>query len=162
MFQKSSPMMDTNIVQPSVAPAVSHDDAVETVVGPSVVVEGDFSSEGNIIVKGTVSGSVNTSKLLRVEEGAKIFANVKTGSAVIAGSIKGNAKVADRLELLSAGRIMGDVECKVLVVEAGAIINGKVSMGGFDGEDGRPEKKTNFGRIKTRIVDKDSGMSDPV
>jgi hypothetical protein len=32
-------------------------DEVETVVGPSVNVEGDFASEGNIVVKGTVAGS---------------------------------------------------------------------------------------------------------
>jgi cytoskeletal protein CcmA (bactofilin family) len=38
----------------------SSPDEVETVVGPSVHVEGDFASEGNIIVKGMVSGNVKT------------------------------------------------------------------------------------------------------
>lgn len=152
MFQK--PSLDTNFVQPPTA-SVDHDDAVETVVGPSVVVEGDFSSEGNIIVKGTVSGSVHTSKLLRVEEGAKIFANIKTGSAIVAGSVKGNAKVSDRLELLGSAQLIGDVECKVLVVEAGAVIQGKVVMGAAESDDGR-EKKTNYGRIKSKAAEKDT------
>lgn len=133
----------------------SQDDAVETVVGPSVVVEGDFSSEGNIIVKGTVSGSVNTSKLLRVEEGAKIFANVKAANAVVAGLIRGNAKVAERLELVSSGRIAGDVECKVFVVEAGALVNGKVAMGGIEPDEGRLEKKTGFGRMRAKVIEKE-------
>ena len=47
MFQRPSPnialsQQDNSHVSP---------DEVETVVGPSVHVEGDFSSEGNILVK---------------------------------------------------------------------------------------------------------------
>lgn len=152
MFQKpivSSPQKDDAVKK------LQGEDSVETVVGPSVVVEGDFSSEGNIVVKGTVSGSVNTSRLLRVEEGAKIFANVKAENAIVAGTIRGNAKIADRLELVGTGRIAGDVDCSTLVIEAGALVNGKVSMGGMEAEEGRPEKKMSFGRMKAKAVEKD-------
>lgn len=109
-------------------------DEVETVVGPSVNVEGDFSSEGNIIVKGTVAGSVHTSKHLSVEQGAKIMANVRAGSARISGEVKGNMKVKEVLELTSTARILGDLEVKTLIVEAGALISGKVMMPGFEAE----------------------------
>ncbi len=109
-------------------------DEVETVVGPSVNVEGDFSSEGNIIVKGMVAGSVHTSKYLSVEQGAKIMANVRAGSAQIAGEVKGNMKVKEVLELTSTARILGDLEVKTLIVEAGALISGKVMMPGFESE----------------------------
>ncbi len=107
-------------------------DEVETVVGPSVNVEGDFASEGNIIVKGTVAGSVRTSKHLSVELGAKIMANVRAGGAQIAGEVKGNIKIKESLELTSTARIMGDIEAKVLVVAAGALISGKVMMPGLE------------------------------
>lgn len=152
MFQKASP-----VVSVKEDPAAARtEDSIETVVGPSVVVEGDFHSEGNIIVKGTVSGSVHTSKLLRVEEGAKIFANIKAGNAIVAGTIRGNAKIGDRLELVGSGRIAGDAECKVLVVEAGALVNGKVSMGGMEADEGMPVKKSSISRIKAKIGEKES------
>ena len=109
-------------------------DEVETVVGPSVNVEGDFSSEGNIIVKGTVAGSVHTSKHLSVEQGAKIVANVRAGSAQVSGEVKGNMKVKEVLQLTSTARILGDLEVKTLIVEAGALISGKVMMPGFEAE----------------------------
>lgn len=118
-----------------------HQDEVETVVGPSVHVEGDFSSEGNILVKGIVSGSVKTSKLLTVEPGAKIYANVHAGNAYIAGEIKGNVKVNDKLELAASAQILGDITCSVLAVEAGALIQGKVSMGGMDMAAPKVERK---------------------
>lgn len=146
MFQKSS-----DEVVPQHGAGGEHDE-VETVVGPSVNVEGDFASEGNILVKGTVSGSVKTSKRLTVEDGAKIFANVSAGSAVISGEVRGNVSAADMLELRATARVMGDVECKVLVVEAGCLIHGRVEMAGLSGEADRGEKKRSFPRQRTRLA----------
>ena len=95
-------------------------------------VEGDFASEGNIVVKGTVSGSVFTSKHLTVEMGAKIFANVRAGSATIAGEVKGNMKIKETLELVSTSRVVGDIDVKNLKVESGALVFGKISMPGIE------------------------------
>lgn len=141
MFQKTSP--DISPLEPQ-RQAPSQTDDVETVVGPSVHVEGDFASEGNILVKGSVSGNVKTSKLLTVEHGAKILANVKAGSAHISGEIKGNVRVQDRLELSSSAQILGDITCSVLAVEPGALIQGKVSMRGIsiEGVESSVPKRT--------------------
>jgi len=121
------------------APKKQTTDSVETVVGPSVVVEGDFSSDGNILVKGTVSGNVKTAQRLTVEEGAKILANVKAGEAFISGEIKGNVRIEDRLELTETARILGDITCETLIVHAGALIHGKLVMKGL--EKAKPAKK---------------------
>jgi cytoskeletal protein CcmA (bactofilin family) len=117
-------------------------DEVETVVGPSVNVEGDFASEGNIIVKGTVAGSVHTSRHLSVEPGARITANVRAGSAQIAGEVRGNMKIKEMLELTSTARVMGDIEVKTLVIEAGALVAGKVLMPGLEAAETKRSSKT--------------------
>ncbi|MDP2684548.1 MAG: polymer-forming cytoskeletal protein [bacterium] len=133
-----------------------HDD-VETVVGPSVHVEGDFSSEGNILVKGIVSGNVRTSKLFTSEKGSRVLASVKAGSAVISGGVKGNVKIDDRLELTASAQILGDIECGVLVVEAGALIKGKVTMKGIEIEDPKSDKKPGLlGGRTSKEVEKES------
>ncbi len=123
------------------------DDTVETVVGPSVHVEGDFSSEGNILVKGSVAGNVQTSKLLTVEEGAKITANVKASEAVISGDIEGNIKVTEKIELTSTAKVLGDISCKTLSVEAGALVYGKITMKGLEKP---PAKKKALAKAVTR------------
>lgn len=123
-------------------PAHHGPDEVETVVGPSVVVEGDFASEGNILVKGTVSGSVKTARLLTVEPGAKIMANVRAGDAVIAGEVRGNVKVDQQLELTASARVLGDVQCEVLVIAGGALLQGKVSMKGLEGAEAGARRAT--------------------
>src|SRR3989339_70445 len=144
IFQKSGAKNIYNSEEPTVDPTQytsSAEDTVETVVGPSVNVEGDFASEGNIIVKGTVSGSVHTSRHLVVEAGGRIMADVRAGTAQIAGEVKGNMKVKENLELMSTARVVGDIEVKVLAVEAGALICGKIMMPGLEAES-RAMKKT--------------------
>ena len=139
MFQRPSPQIALTQEQKH-GHAPDAPDEVETVVGPSVHVEGDFASEGNIVVKGTVSGSVRTSKLLTVEKGAKIFADVKAGNAHISGEIRGNVRIA----------------CSVLVVEAGCLISGKVAMKGLTiekVEPGRTEKRRGLGTFRRRLSD---------
>lgn len=151
MFQKPSPEISLNTKEIH----SRQQDEVETVVGPSVHVEGDFSSEGNMLVKGIVSGNVRTSKLFTSEHGSKVLASVKAGNAIISGAVKGNVKVEDRLEITSTAQIAGDIECKVLVVEAGALLRGKVTMAGVEIESPKSEKKPALLRRATRTFDGD-------
>ncbi|MFH1286959.1 MAG: polymer-forming cytoskeletal protein [Candidatus Magasanikbacteria bacterium] len=150
MFQKPSQPTPDQKHSKDILP-----DEVETVVGPSVHVEGDFASEGNILVKGIVSGNVKTSRKLTVEEGAKIFANVKAGTAFISGEIQGNVRADEKLELTSTARIAGDIQCDILVVEAGALILGKVAMKDIKSELGeKPDKKKIGLRSRAKTADK--------
>lgn len=143
IFQKSTQKnISEEVEMANNMPSEPLSDEVETVVGPSVNVEGDFASEGNIVVKGTVAGSVHTSRFLSVEIGAKIMANVRAGSAKIAGEVKGNLKIRESLELTSTARVMGDIEVKVLSIEPGALLFGKVSMPGLEAGETRARAKT--------------------
>ena len=113
--------------------------AQQTIIAQGVRVEGDFNSEGSVIIEGEVAGSVKTAEHLQVGDGAKIHASVSAADAVVSGEIKGNITVQGRLELTESSRIRGDVRAQVLSVAPGAEINGKVSMG-EDAKSGR--KKT--------------------
>jgi cytoskeletal protein CcmA (bactofilin family) len=100
----------------------------ETIISAAMKVEGDLNSQGNVLIEGMVEGSLKTDKDLRVGQQAKITANVTASNAVIAGEVMGNVNVTERLELESTARVQGDINTKVLVVAAGATINGKLVM----------------------------------
>lgn len=106
---------------------VAHE--TETVIAPSVRVEGDFVSEGNVRIEGEVKGSISTERDLIVGENAKITAGVQARNAVIAGELHGNLRVFDRLELASTARIYGDIQSKVLSVAPGAMMKGQLIIG---------------------------------
>lgn len=111
-------MQDTDISGPA-----------ETVVGPSVKIQGDLNSEGNIKIEGQVSGKVQTSQSVFVVPGAKIMADVLAGNAIIGGEVQGNIKITGHLVLQSTAKINGDISCAVLRVEDGAQFTGKCAMG---------------------------------
>lgn len=101
----------------------------ETIIAASVKVEGDFTSQGNVLIEGVVEGSLKTERNLRVGEKAKINADVMAANATIAGEVRGNMNVTEKLELEPTARIFGDVKTKILTVSAGAEVNGRISMG---------------------------------
>ena len=115
----------------------------ETVVGPSVKIQGDLNSEGNIKIEGQVAGKVKTSQSVFVIPGAKIAADVVAGNAMVGGDIQGNLKISGHLVLQSTAKILGDISCTVLRVEDGAQFSGKCVMGqavNGSGKKGMAEK----------------------
>ncbi|MFC1663371.1 polymer-forming cytoskeletal protein [Patescibacteria group bacterium] len=108
---------------------------IETVIGPSVKVDGNFAGSGDVNVEGSVVGSLKTSKNLRIGESAKVKADVKAENIHLAGEIKGNVVCKGKLELTSTGRIIGNIETQTLSVQSGATFNGKCQMLDQDSKD---------------------------
>ena len=100
---------------------------VETIIGPSVKVEGDFNGDGDVIVEGIVVGNLRTKNHLRVGKDAKVRAEVNAQSAFIAGEVSGNITVESEISLTASAKIKGDITASILSVERGAKINGKYS-----------------------------------
>lgn len=101
----------------------------QTVIGAGVKVEGTFVAFGNVIVKGQVSGTLETKNDLHLEEGAFVEGDVVAKNAYLGGQIKGNIKADEQVVLYKTAQIHGDLDCKILLIEAGAIFNGQCTMG---------------------------------
>ncbi|MFH1192119.1 MAG: polymer-forming cytoskeletal protein [bacterium] len=121
----------------------TNDRDVETIIGNSVKVEGDFVGEGNVIVEGIVSGSLKTNKNLKVGARARIFANVRAANALIAGEVNGNIIADEMIELTATAKVSGDIKAKIITISAGAVFNGKCSMGDVNGKSAKGVVKNN-------------------
>ena len=112
-----------------------HDDNskdVETIIGSTVKVDGNFVGSGDVIVEGHVSGSLKTSKNLRVGAGATIKADVEAANVWVAGEIRGHVVCKGKIEVAATGKIFGNVDTQSIVVAHGAVLHGKVTMAGHD------------------------------
>lgn len=98
--------------------------SMETVIGKSVKVNGNFHGDGNIIVEGEVEGTLKTSQDLTITETANIKASMEAANIKIAGSVEGNIKCLGNLEVSETGKIIGDIETKILAISAGAVLKG--------------------------------------
>ena len=109
----------------------------ETIIGPSVKVEGDFVGQGNMIIDGVIKGSVTTNGNLRVGDQAKITADVAAANGLVSGEIHGNVRIKGDLELTESAKIFGDIEAESLCIARGAILNGKCAMGNNGGKENK-------------------------
>jgi cytoskeletal protein CcmA (bactofilin family) len=107
----------------------SDNGAPVTLIAKGVKVEGEFASQGDVVIEGEVHGTLNCAGLLTVGAEAKIKADVRAGDALVAGSIEGNVTVMRRLELEETAKIIGDVTCEVVMVKAGASLTGRMMVG---------------------------------
>lgn len=104
------------------------DGEVETIVGNSVSLEGNFKSQGSIAINGKVMGKVSTEKNIDVGEEATVKADLEGEDIIVSGKVEGNIK-ADRLEIKESGEVVGDISTKTLLISEGAKFSGNCQMG---------------------------------
>lgn len=100
----------------------------ESVVGPSVKIEGDLVSRGNLQIEGHVSGKVQTSSNLFAGENARLQASIEAQNATIAGIVEGDIKVSETLVILETGKVLGNIHCRSLGIREGAYFSGQCEM----------------------------------
>jgi len=99
-----------------------------TVIGEGLVIEGEFSSDDEVVVHGTVRGTLSAGGIVSVANGAVVEADVTSLSLSVAGNVTGNINASDRVDIQAGGRLVGDVKASRLTIADGASFKGNVDM----------------------------------
>ena len=99
-----------------------------TVIGSTISVNGDLSSEEDVSVQGRVQGQITTSADLFIEEGGVVEAEVKTRNIEVRGKIIGNVTATDKFEIQDGGSVSGDIRAPRVVLADGAKYKGRIDM----------------------------------
>lgn len=100
----------------------------ETIVGVDVTVKGNLKSPSNITINGTVKGKVDTKADVNIGDKAKIEGSVEARKITVSGTIQGNVHGSESLEIKSTGKVYGDICTANLVIQSGAVFEGKSTM----------------------------------
>jgi len=107
---------------------VAHSGKIETIIGPSVRVEGDFKGEGDLVIEGMLIGNLQTKNNLKIGQNAVVEAEIKANNAFISGKVKGNISVKGKIEITATAVILGDIKAQIVSIESGALVQGKLIM----------------------------------
>jgi cytoskeletal protein CcmA (bactofilin family) len=99
-----------------------------TVIGSSIVIDGEISGEENLTVLGTVKGKIAVAQGLVVETGANVEANIESASISVSGRVTGNVTARERVEVKADGKMIGDIKAPRIVIADGASFKGNVDM----------------------------------
>jgi cytoskeletal protein CcmA (bactofilin family) len=92
-------------------------------------IQGDINTAGDIRIDGKVKGTLRSKAKVVVGTSGEVEGDVNCHSADVHGFVKGVLRVRDILYLKATSRINGDIFTKKLVIESGAVFDGKCSMG---------------------------------
>jgi cytoskeletal protein CcmA (bactofilin family) len=99
-----------------------------TVIGSSIVVDGEITGEEAITILGTVKGKVTTAAGVVVESGATVEADVEGQTVTVSGKLTGNVTAREKLELKPESKMVGNAKAPRIVVADGATFKGNVDM----------------------------------
>lgn len=102
-------------------------DRLETVVGQNAHFNGHLKCDGNLRIDGYCEGVVEATGNIVIGEMGQIVAEVHAKNVSVSGSVKGTI-FANRVDLLSTGRIYGDVMVDSFFLDEGGYIRGQVNM----------------------------------
>ncbi len=101
-----------------------------TVIGSTIVIDGEISGEEDLTVLGTVKGRIALREHIHVEPTGVIEANIETATITVEGTVTGDIHATERAELKSNCRVVGDIRAPRILIADGASFKGNVDMEG--------------------------------
>ena len=98
-------------------------------IGKSVVIKGELSGSEDLYIDGQVEGTIELREHhLTVGPNGRVQANVNAKEVVIQGTVKGNVRAIDRVEIRKSGSLTGDMVAARVVIEDGAFFKGSIDI----------------------------------
>jgi cytoskeletal protein CcmA (bactofilin family) len=113
---KDAPMADKNAVKEL------------NLIGSGTTIEGKIRTQGNIRVDGKMVGELHAAENVAVGLTGEIEGNINGRNVTIGGKIRGNIIAVDKLVFEGKAVVRGDIRAARLVIDEGAVFDGKISM----------------------------------
>jgi cytoskeletal protein CcmA (bactofilin family) len=153
---------ETNPIKPtsaSVEGNVMSTDAVRPVattpagstarLGASLHIKGEITGNEDLHVDGSVEGLIQLDdRKLTVGASAKVTADLVAREVIVYGSVKGNLRARDRIEIKKDGSVIGDLTTARIMIEDGAYFKGAIEID-RKGEGAGSHEKPAFVRAAT-------------
>ena len=98
------------------------------IVGKGLTVAGEIKDCDCLVVEGEVSAEVSC-KELTIAPGGLFNGTARVLNAEVIGRFEGDLKVTERLVVRTTGSVSGDVRYKLIEIERGGRISGRIDTG---------------------------------
>jgi len=93
-------------------------------LGRDTEFEGNLSFKGMVRIDGRFKGEINTEGTLIVGETAVIDSDIHASNVIISGEVRGHIVAGERIEILSPGKVFGDIEAPSVTINTGVVFDG--------------------------------------
>lgn len=98
-------------------------------LGPTIVVKGEITSDEDLQIDGRVEGPVSLrGHRLTVGRTGQLNSEVTAREVIVYGNVSGNLRARDRVEIKKDGRVIGDIATARISIEDGAYFKGHIEI----------------------------------
>lgn len=101
---------------------------IVSILGEGLEMVGDVTFTQGIRVDGLIKGRIRSGSSLQIGSKGKVEAEVEIKRIIINGEFRGSIRATERVEINKDGRVFGDIFTPCLIIEAGAVFEGKCNM----------------------------------
>jgi cytoskeletal protein CcmA (bactofilin family) len=104
-------------------------DEINAFLGAGTNYQGRLTFQGAVRIDGNFHGEVESEGTLVIGKDAKVQGQIKVGQLVLSGKLEGEIEAGAKVVLHKTADLQGNLKTPVLMVEEGAILEGRVNMG---------------------------------
>jgi len=104
------------------------EDNIQSVMQDDFTFKGKIKISTSLMIKGNMEGVINSKSNIYLEKDSKIKANIDANLIEVKGLLEGNIKTNEYIKLFKASKSKMNLLCLDLIVEKGAVFNGKCTM----------------------------------
>lgn len=112
----------------SALPQITEGGGISTILGKETSFFGVLEFHKPLQINGYFEGEILTDGVVLIGETAVVKANIRAGTVVVGGEVTGNIEALQKLEMLSSGRVYGNVKTAKLQIADGVVFDGNCEM----------------------------------
>ena len=131
------------------------------VIGQSITVKGDVSGDEDLLIQGSVHGTVKLSQHnVTIGATGKVKADVHGRMVIVEGEVDGDLKAQEQIILRHTARVEGSISAPRVALEDGAVFRGGIEMDSGSTKGGEP-KPTGVDSPNQKDRSQDRGPKTP-
>ena len=115
-------------VEPRAPEARAPEPARASILGPTLRFRGELSAQEDLIVQGSVEGSITHTQSLTIGTDGSMKGDIRARVIVIDGKVEGNLYATESVSIRATAKVKGNVFAPRVAITDGAFFQGQVEM----------------------------------
>jgi cytoskeletal protein CcmA (bactofilin family) len=142
MFKKNKSMDFDE--RPSSDPVQTTD---KTIIGEQIVIEGDISGNGDLVIEGSVKGRIQVeTHHLTVGPKGNVESEIHAAEVTISGKLVGNIDAKGKVVITKDADFKGEIKARSISVEDGALLKAVIELSKRD-----EKRKPSVGKTELKV-----------
>jgi cytoskeletal protein CcmA (bactofilin family) len=120
--QKKNPIPETPVATTGAVSSQS------SLIGKTLIVKGEIFSEDEILIDSKFQGKITVKNRVVIGRGGDVEAEIDAREVVIQGKVTGNVKGSQRVEIVPAGTLHGNIQAPRVVIADTGVFEGNIEM----------------------------------